>query len=84
MTKEIKPKTKEKRSRTSKYKKNEELETQIFKTDGNKIYLYNLKVINKKGEILKRFNELTAKEIEQLKRTLNPDESVRYMPIGSK
>ena len=51
-------------------------------SETNKTFLYDVKVINKEGKVLRRYSEKTAKEIEKLKTELSNDESVKYMPVG--
>lgn len=49
---------------------------------GEKTYVYTVKVFDKYKNLLTIHPELTSKEIENLKKTFNDGESVRYMPIG--
>lgn len=49
-----------------------------------KIFLYNVKVIDKDKNVINTYSELTSKEIEALKKTLKNNESVKYMPINYK
>ena len=72
---------KDKKTTSKRKSKKEEVENEI-KPEGNKIYLYNVRVINKNGDIVRRYIEQTSKEIEEIKKTLEPDEKVRYMPVA--
>ena len=50
----------------------------------NKVYIYEVNIVDENGSIKKTYNELTQKEIQNLKTKLKKGERVKYMPVGSK
>ena len=47
----------------------------------NKIYIYDVDVVDENNNIKKTYHNLTQKEIQSLKTKLKKGERVKYMPV---